>query len=198
MVFGSRYGSLYEMHIYNGYFGFPYNSNWNDNVAPATPDAVLTMDANNFYVDGVLKQTVTKSNFSNTDYLLLLDSRYQSGYKYVTGKFYYADIRRALNPSTSEVKQDVLLLPALDPNGTVCVVDIKSDPTNPTKYYNDTSTAWPAQPEPTNEWIHLDIIDNRFTCILPTPYETNIVDSTANKQVINDATEYIYQRISDL
>jgi len=75
MVFGSRYGSLYEMHIYNGYFGFPYNSSWNDNVAPATPDAVLTMDANNFYVDGVLKQTVTKSNFSNTDYLILFSSR---------------------------------------------------------------------------------------------------------------------------
>ena len=126
------------------------------------PDAVLCLDGNKFYIDGVLKRTGSTGSFSNTDYLLLLDSRYSSGYKKLNGKFYYVDIRNSINPTSGTQNPDILLLPALDPNGTVCVVDVKSDLTNPTKYYNDTSTAWPTQPEPTNEWINIEIIDTRY------------------------------------
>ena len=192
MLFGSRYSSLYEMHIYQNQFGFPFDGSWNDYMSPATSDAVLCIDGNKFYVDGVLKGTGSTGSFNNTDYLLLLDSRYQSGYKYVTGKLHYCDIRRAIDPSSKSAREDALLLPALDPNGTVCVVDVKSDPTNPTKYYNDTSTAWPEQPAPTNEWIYVDVIDTRSEISTITPYETTVTNTTENHLIIDDATRYIY------
>lgn len=136
ILFGDRTTSSakYGFHIYNNGFSYMYAGNWNDNVVGAKANAVLRMDGNQFYLDGELKATKAAATFLCGSSLTVFN---QTGCSEpgMQGKLLYVAMTNAVT-SANEVLPDILLLPALDPSGTPCLVDVLSNPLNPSRYYN--------------------------------------------------------------
>ena len=196
-LFGNRSGNMYGVHFFSSQVSFPYYNNWNDFKASATSSQtqlmVIKMDGNEMYVNGSLVFTASKPTFRTGGTLCVFTQNGNTGspsYN-LEGKVLWMNVKRAVD-SENNLLPDMTLVPALGDDNKPCLLDIAASPIKP--YYLAAGSV--GYPEPTNTIY--DITWNQFTAELPTPYETNIVDSTANKQVINDVTEYIYQRISDL
>ena len=108
------------------------------------------MDANSFYVDGVLKSTVTKTTFRTSADLMLFHSA-ASTYNKMRGKILYVDLRNVVD-SNGDALNDMFLVPVLDQYDTPSMLDVRNSTAESLKiYYNADSASTFGYSQPTNE-----------------------------------------------
>ena len=192
-IFGSRANSnaKFGMHTYNSKISFPYYNSWNDFKAPATNGLmVLKMDGNKFYYNGELVYTAERHEFF-TGYPLVVfnhNGNLNMTSYMMEGNFLYMYIHDAVN-AENEVIPDIFLVPVIRKyymrQGLLDLNSFKLY--TPAEDILECSTA-------TNMLYEIKYIQFQAQC--PEPYETNIVGEVQNKLLINDATRYLYEKLS--
>lgn len=198
--FGIRSGSaIYGMHIFSSQVSFPYYNSWNDYKGAATSDMVLKMDANMFYINGALAYTASKPTFRTSYEFGVFNQNDASSSYRMKGKLRYIILQRAVDQYGTQLP-DMHLLPALDPDGRPCLLDMESDRSKPpVAFYSRTGTD-PLYSSETNtyQYVQKTVTGDQYSCIFPVCYQTNVVGSADNALIANDGEAEVWNRMAEM
>lgn len=182
--------------IYQNRTSFGYDGSWyepGNSIPSKTRTMVFKMDGNKIYIDGELVQTMSTSTFVTKYNLYALNrnsDELSDSSKSFAGKLLWIDLKGALGTDGTTAVPDMAFRPAVDEYSRPCLIDILASPVQP--YYLNQGTVSVSSPTGTV----YDITPIRYDIQLQMPYETNVVGAADNALIINDATQFLYDRMA--
>ena len=180
------------LHRYSNQVSFPYGSDWNDYKASTTSERDIQTKTNQFWFGGTLKSTVTARTFETAGPIGVLNiHNWGDGMK---GKLHRLELSNAL---TADGVADLVLVPAVDTNGVPCLLDLNwnAGSLRQHSFYNTKGSDIQVG-EQTNT-ATVVVVQHEVTFgTMPVPYETNVVGAADNKLIVDNTSQFIYDRMA--